>query len=66
MKKETPIPENGNIYIASVEGLENKGVFTEIQSGIYGGNADSDRLLQRQNTTYNGFEYHKAAKSMLP
>ncbi len=62
MEKETPIPESGNIYVPSVEGLESCGVFDEIQSAIYGGMPIQIGYCNGRNTTYNGFEYHKGSE----
>ncbi len=62
MEKSTPIPESGNIYIPSDEGLESLTAFEEIQSGIYGGMPIQIGFCNGRNTTYNGFEYHKGSE----
>ncbi len=62
MKKETSIPENNNVYVPSVEGLESLAAFDEIQNGFYGGMPIQIGYCNGRNTTYNGFEYHKGSE----
>ncbi len=62
MENHTDIPENGNVYFPSVEGLESCGVFSDIQSGIYGGMPIQIGYCNGRNSTYNGFEYHKCSE----
>lgn len=60
--KETPIPESGNIYVASVSELEALDVKDTIQSVLYGGMPIQIGYCNGRNTTYNGFEYHKGSE----
>ena len=62
MKNETEIPENGNVYFPSIEGMENSSVFSEIQNTLYGGMPIQIGYCNGRNTTYNGFEYHKGSE----
>lgn len=62
MEKETQIPEQGNVYVASVDELENMEVFTDIRSKFYGGMPIEAGYCNGRNTTYNGFEYHKGSE----
>ena len=60
--KETPIPESGNIYVASVSELEALDIKDTIQSVMYGGMPIQIGYCNGRNTTYNGFEYHKGSE----
>ena len=62
MKTSTPIPEQGNIYIASVAELEKCEVKDEIESVLYGGMPVQIGYCNGRNSTYNGFEYHKGSE----
>ncbi len=62
MEKETQIPEQGNVYAASVYELESMDVFRKIQSKLYGGMPIEAGYCNGRNTTYNGFEYHKGSE----
>ncbi|MBQ9152438.1 MAG: DUF4867 family protein [Solobacterium sp.] len=62
MKKETQIPENGNIYVASVEAMESCAVRKQIEDVCYGGMPVQIGYCNGRNTTYNGFEYHKGSE----
>lgn len=62
MEKHTQIPENGNIYLASVPELERYEVTEAVKNGIYGEMEIQVGYCNGRNTTYNGFEYHKGSE----
>ncbi|MGN0159397.1 MAG: DUF4867 family protein [Brotaphodocola sp.] len=62
MEEKTPIPENGNIYLASVPEMEADPVVEQIQNGFYGEMPIQVGYCNGRNTTYNGFEYHKGSE----
>lgn len=62
MEEKTQIPENGNIYLASVAEMEAEPVVKQIQNGFYGGMEIQVGYCNGRNTTYNGFEYHKGSE----
>lgn len=62
MERETPIPENGNIYVASVPEMEAMPLAAEIQATFYGDMPIEVGYCNGRNTTWNGFEYHKGSE----
>ncbi len=62
MEKETQIPPEGNVYLASVKELEDMKIFQAIQNRLYGGMPVQAGYCNGRNTTYNGFEYHKGSE----
>lgn len=60
--EKTEIPENGNVYFASVKELESCSVFDEVQNILYGGMPIQIGYCNGRNTTYNGFEFHKGSE----
>ena len=62
MENEAPIPENGNVYIASVPEMEQDPVKAHMQNVLYGGMPIQIGYCNGRNTTYNGFEYHKGSE----
>ena len=62
MENKSEIPENGNIYIASVPEMEQTAVALDIQNTFYGGMPIQIGYCNGRNTTYNGFEYHKGSE----
>ena len=60
MESETPIPENGNIYVPSAEKMEKYPIKAEVERVVYGEMPVQIGYCNGRNTTYNGFEYHKA------
>ena len=62
MEKDTDIPENGNIYVASVPEMERANIVNAIRDEIYGGMPIQVGYCNGRNTTYNGFEYHKGSE----
>ncbi len=62
MREHTSIPENGNIYFASVEEMEKLPVYEQLKTKVYGGMPIEIGYCNGRNTTYNGFEYHKGSE----
>lgn len=62
MINNTDIPENGNIYVASVSEMEVLGTTENIKNTIYGGMDIQIGYCNGRNSTYNGFEYHKGSE----
>lgn len=62
MEKETTIPEDGNVYVASVAEMEASAIAGELQSTVYGGMPIQIGYCNGRNSTYNGFEYHKGSE----
>ena len=62
MKAQTPIPESGNIYIASDKGLESFPLKARIENELYGEMPVQIGYCNGRNSTYNGFEYHKGSE----
>ncbi len=60
MEAETTIPENGNIYVPSVEAMEKYPIKAEVEKAVFGEMPVQIGYCNGRNTTYNGFEYHKA------
>ena len=63
MEEKTQIPENGNIYYASVPEMEADPVIRSIQNGFYGEMEIQAGYCNGRNNTYNGFEYHKGERN---
>lgn len=59
-ENNTPIPENGNIYVPSVPEMEEYPVCETVKNTVFGESAIQIGYCNGKNTTYNGFEYHKA------
>lgn len=62
MENNTPIPENGNVYVASVPEMEALPVSAEIRKVFYGDMPIEVGYCNGRNTTWNGFEYHKGSE----
>ena len=62
MEGSTPIPESGNIYVASVPELEAMSAADTVQKVLYGDMPIQVGYCNGRNTTYNGFEYHKGSE----
>lgn len=62
MQAETTIPENGNIYVASVGEMESTPVADKICNVVYGNMPIQVGYCNGRNSTYNGFEYHKGSE----
>lgn len=62
MEEKSSIPEKGNIYLASVPDMEQVPGAAFLRDGFYGGMDIQVGYCNGRNTTYNGFEYHKASE----
>lgn len=62
MENKTIIPDEGNIYIASVEEMEKMPITKAISEFVYGSMPIQVGYCNGRNTTYNGFEYHKGSE----
>ncbi len=62
MKEHTPVPDSGNIYIASDEKMEEDPVVKTLSTVFYGGMPIQAGYCNGRNDTYNGFEYHKSSE----
>jgi len=62
MEEKTEIPENGNVYVASVEEMEKFPIYETLRDAIYGGMEIQIGYCNGRNSTYNGFEYHKGSE----
>ena len=62
MESQTMIPDDGNIYVASVPELEDFEIAKVIESDIYGNLPIQIGYCNGKNSTYNGFEYHKCSE----
>ena len=58
MERETSIPQEGNIYKASVPELEAFAVFERLSKGFYGEMPVQAGYCNGPNSTLNGLEYH--------
>ena len=58
MERETSIPEEGNIYKASVPELEAFAVYERLSKGFYGEMPIQIGYCNGRNSTLNGLEYH--------
>jgi hypothetical protein len=58
MEKETAVPEQGNVYKASVPELEQFPVKEMLENGFYGEMPIEIGYCNGQNSTLNGLEYH--------
>ena len=59
-EEDTPIPEEGNIYVPSFEGFEKITSIKDLRDVYYGGLEIQAGYCNGRNSTFNGFEYHKA------
>ena len=62
MENNTDIPEEGNVYVASVPEMESLKIADTIMSTVYGGMPIEIGYCNGRNTTLNGFEYHKGSE----
>ncbi|MBE6827637.1 MAG: DUF4867 family protein [Ruminococcaceae bacterium] len=60
MQKNTEIPDNGNIYVPGVDEMKNTEIRKTVENTLYGSMPVQIGYCNGRNTTYNGFEYHKA------
>ena len=62
MEDHTDIPEQGNVYVASVPEMERLSAVERVQSFFYGDMPVQVGYCNGRNSTYNGFEYHKGSE----
>lgn len=62
MKTETPIPEDGNIYVPSDSELEKLTICQQIKSDVFGEMPIESGYCNGRNSTLNGLEYHKCSE----
>ena len=62
LEAETPVPAEGNVYVASDPAMERFPVCEELAAAFYGGMAPEIGYCNGRNSTYNGFEYHKGSE----
>lgn len=60
MEENTSVPENGNVYVSSVPDMEKYPIFDTVKNTVFGESEIQIGYCNGRNTTYNGFEYHKA------
>lgn len=61
-QENTQIPENANIYVASVEEMEKFPICETLKNTLFGESPIQIGYCNGRNTTYNGFEYHKSSE----
>jgi len=62
LKNNTEIPEEGNLYVASVAEMESFPVVETIKTELYGDMPIQVGYCNGKNSTFNGFEYHKCSE----
>lgn len=62
LMENTPMPEEGNIYVASDAELENAAVAETVRSNLYGDMDIQIGYCNGKNSTLNGLEYHKCSE----
>ncbi len=62
MQNNTAIPNDGNVYVASVPAMESGEIFECVGECLYGGMPIQIGYCNGRNSTYNGFEYHKGSE----
>lgn len=62
MEEQTQIPEEGNIYLASVPAMEQTNAAKRFEESVYGQMPIQIGYCNGRNSTYNGFEYHKGSE----
>ena len=62
MERKTPIPDEGNIYRASVPELEAYPVCERLMKGFYGEMPIQIGYCNGRNSTLNGLEYHMGSE----
>ncbi|MDR1718903.1 MAG: DUF4867 family protein [Dysgonamonadaceae bacterium] len=60
--QHTPIPEEGNLYVASSPELEKLDVMTQIENGFYGEMPIQAGYCNGRNATLNAMEYHRGSE----
>lgn len=59
---ETAIPDEGNVYIASVKTMEQTEVKRKLEETVYGGMRIQIGYCNGSNSLLNGLEYHKGSE----
>ncbi len=59
-EEETDVPQEGNIYVPSFEEFEALEITDEMRHVYFGGMEIQTGYCNGKNSTFNGFEYHKA------
>ncbi len=62
LDERTPIPAEGNVYVASDPAMEDLPLAAELSAAFYGGMPIEIGYCNGRNSTYNGFEYHKGSE----
>lgn len=62
INEKTIIPINSNIYHPTITEMEEMDIYQKVKNGIYGGMEIQIGYCNGKNSTYNGFEYHKASE----
>ena len=62
MEQQTDVPEEGNIYVASVPEIEKLPVIKQLSEAFYGGMPIQAGYCNGKNSTLNGLEYHKGSE----
>ncbi len=62
LMENTPIPQEGNTYVASVEELEQTAVKETLRASMYGGMDIQIGYCNGRNSSLNGLEYHKGSE----
>ena len=60
MKEKTQIPQDGNVYKASVLEMESLPIAETVKNSVFGSSEIQIGYCNGRNTSYNGFEYHKS------
>jgi hypothetical protein len=62
MINSSRVPDEGNIYLASVEEMESKSIFNTMKNIVYGGMDIQIGYCNGNNSFLNGLEYHKGSE----
>jgi len=62
LDSNSTIPDDGNVYVPSVEELEKLPVFISVEKEIYGSSSVQAGYCNGRNSTLNGLEYHKSSE----
>ena len=61
-EEKTGIPAEGNVYVPSFDAFEELEITKEIRDVCFGGMEIQTGYCNGMNSTFNGFEYHKASE----
>lgn len=61
-QQNTPIPEEGNLYVASSGELEQLAIHGQLRDGVFGGMPIQMGYCNGKNSWLNCFEYHKSSE----